>query len=163
MSTSAVYKKKNRPIENIPPTYDTLCQHIKRASLQANIWYHCLESTPETWSVTNSGWKLNSLGRYEPVWITTDDVSRYCKELVCCTCQTRCKNCKCVTSGLGYTQLCGCEGHCSQMDSQRCVVYENVEEDCEVDNVLVYYSDYEDVETDSQAQNILDYISEDDN
>jgi len=42
-------------------------------------------------------------------------------------------------------------------------VYENVEEDCEVDNVLVYYSDYEDVETYSQAQNILDYISEDDN
>ena len=34
---------KNRAIENIPPTESALCQHVKRATLQAIMWKRCLE------------------------------------------------------------------------------------------------------------------------
>jgi hypothetical protein len=37
-----LYTKKNRAIENIPPTADALLQHTKRAALQARIWSDCL-------------------------------------------------------------------------------------------------------------------------
>ena len=48
-----LFTKLNRPIENCPPTLDSLIQHTKRAMLQSLIWMECLfnaASVIDIWS-----------------------------------------------------------------------------------------------------------------
>ena len=112
-----LFTKKNQAIQNIPPTLDALIQHTKRAALQAFIWNKCLERAPVIPQSTEFGWKSIQSG-FEPVWTTLPDVSSHCEELVSCSCKKRCSICKCVKQNLPCTQLCACEGHCSQKDLQ---------------------------------------------
>ena len=110
-----LFTKRNRDIQNIPPTLDALTQHTKRAALQASIWNRCLQSTPEVYNPEDWGWRSKTSG-FEPIWTTLPDVSQHCKELISCSCKKRCINCKCVKHNLQCTQLCCCDGHCSRQD-----------------------------------------------
>ena len=49
--------KKNRSIENIPPTENALCQHVKRATLQAVMWIIVLKKTTSLLHRTLGGGK----------------------------------------------------------------------------------------------------------
>src|SRR6218665_1522375 len=74
---------ENRSIENIPPTENALCQHVKRATLQAVMWINCLEKDykpppPDAW-----GWEKCGEG-YLPLWTTIPDVAKSCEELIAC-------------------------------------------------------------------------------
>ena len=49
-----LFYRKNKAIENIPPTSDALLQHVKRATYQASIWASSQNSQqeglhPESW------------------------------------------------------------------------------------------------------------------
>jgi len=65
-----LYTRKNRSVENIPPTADALLQHVKRPALQSHIWQDCLTSNAPY---------------YEPIkwgWICADDSSYICTAMV---------------------------------------------------------------------------------
>lgn len=111
-----LFTRKNRAIENIPPTADALTQHIKRATLQARIWNNSLIAQYTIPSPSNWGWKDSSGGSYRPVWTTIPEVSKHCVELTSCTCRKRCTSCKCVKMQIPCTKLCVCEGQCSDSD-----------------------------------------------
>lgn len=113
-----LFTRKNRAIENIPPTADALRQHIKRAAFQARIWNNSLDSQYTVPSPTNWGWSQTSEGSYQPVWTTIPEVSKHSVELTSCTCRKRCtsEKCKCVKMGVRCTKLCVCEGQCSESD-----------------------------------------------
>ena len=143
-----LYTKKNRAIENIPPTANALLQHTKCAALQAHICMSCLMSTAHAYDPLNWGWTKSVDGNYEPLWCTIPDVSEYCTELVKCSCKNICRNCKCKKSQLRCTKLCACEGQCDRQTAKDCtnddVVWQDVEEDTEVDNVLdILFHDWE--------------------
>jgi len=173
-----LYTKKNRSIENIPPTSDTLLQHTKRATLQADIWKNSLHSQSINPPATECGWvKSASHDRFEPLWMSQSDVSQ-CSALISCTCkETGCKSkCKCVKMNLTCTQLCRCEGQCSrsnelieleeELNQQTQNIFYEVEEDYEVDNVLDYFEDdsnYDDeveIEELNEIQETVDCVTE---
>jgi len=149
-----LFTQKNRAIENIPPTLDALMQHVKRAALQTRIWKTCLTAVNSTMNPCDWGWKKISSGDYEPVWNTLPDVASHCSELVSCNCKLGCKTCKCRTYNLPCTQLCKCEGRCSESADYHSykefeaaieTVYDIVEDEHEVDNVVdVVFSDCDD-------------------
>ena len=142
-----LYTRKNREIENIPPTSDALLQHCKRAALQAHIWRDCLCAEGPAYDPTEWGWKVAEDGDFAPLWCTIPDISSHCAELVKCSCKTLCqKNCKCRKYGLRCTKLCACDGQCSDhtssVDSHSDIAeagdlpWEEVEEDTEADHEL---------------------------
>ena len=110
-----LFTKKNRAIQNIPPTLDALIQHTKRAALQTFIWNKCLKRAPLKTSPAEWGWKSIQYG-FEPVWTTLSSVSNHCDKLVSYSCKKRWSIRKCVKQNLPCSQLCACEGHCSRDD-----------------------------------------------
>ena len=62
------FTKHHKPIENCPPTLDSLMQHIKRAILQCLIWMEGLCNSPAI-DMTQYGWVLKH-GIANPVWDT---------------------------------------------------------------------------------------------
>ena len=108
-----LYTKRNRAIENVPPTADALLQHTKRAALQAHIWTTCLDAVGNQCSPSDWGWKEED-GVFQPVWCTQPEVSKHCRQLVACSCKRGCRGlCKCKRNQLSCSQLCQCEGLCS--------------------------------------------------
>lgn len=108
-----LFARKNRSIENIPPTKNALELHIKRAIYQSvHVWGNSLLSQPTFVSPLEWGWDLDE-GIWNPVWITVPQASQICSALVKCACKQGCKSrCKCYKACLQCTSLCGCEGDC---------------------------------------------------
>jgi hypothetical protein len=153
-----LYTRKNRAIENIPPTSDALLQHTKRAALQAHIWIACLSSFGPVLDPLQWGWTTASDGSYQPLWSTIPDVSLHCTELVKCSCKNKCKNCKCKKSQLRCTKLCSCDGTCDSPASQI------GNDEHEIEQLLsanepeeqLYDIPCHDIEGDMEADNMLD-------
>jgi len=61
-----------------------------------------------------------------------------------------------VKHNLLCTKLCACDGQCSRID----IPFNEVEEDCEVDNVVEYFSEQEAIE-DCGIDNVVDCSWED--
>ncbi len=59
-ASQMLFVQKSRTLENIPPTYAALREHIKRASYQANCWNQALIPNPETPSPTDWGWRKDT-------------------------------------------------------------------------------------------------------
>ncbi|KAG1686778.1 hypothetical protein GQR58_008588 [Nymphon striatum] len=94
-----LFCKRNKTIENLPPTQDALINHTKRALYQAGIWTSSQKPMQHVPSPADWGWTMDADGkRWVPVWRTLDVASKACKELVKCNC----KSAK------------GCTGHVSQ-------------------------------------------------
>ena len=62
--------QKSRSLENIPPTWAALKEHIKRASHQAYCWNQALVSNPDIPSQSDWGWEKDSSGCWQPFWTT---------------------------------------------------------------------------------------------
>jgi len=109
-----LFAKKNSVVK-IPPTQDTLEQHIKRAAFQGgHIWGQALVAQPSLPSRCSWGWMKRDR-QYEPHWTTLPEASKTCYELIACGCKKGCvKRCKCKKAALQCTALCGCEGDCSR-------------------------------------------------
>ena len=108
-----LFCKNSRSIENIPPTEDALFQHTLRAVLQAGYcWAQALVPQQDIPDPSKWGWN-NVNGKWQPLWITKEEASKTCYELLHCGCRKGCqKQCKCKRANLQCTALCRCSGNC---------------------------------------------------
>ncbi|XP_068711906.1 uncharacterized protein [Montipora foliosa] len=108
-----IFTKKNRTLENTPPTQDSLLQHALRAVYQGSIWYTSLQSVQMVPSPEGWGW-CEMDGTWKPVWMTPPEAAKACLELLKCGCkQGRAGRCKCRKANLPCTGLCQCSGECT--------------------------------------------------
>ena len=105
---------KKSSVQNIPPTYAALEQHVKRSALQGgHVWGQALVPEPVLPPPTDWGWHRSDDGPYTPLWTTLPETPKTCYELVSCGCKKGCRNrCKCNKASLECTGLCFCEGEC---------------------------------------------------
>jgi len=109
----SLFTQKSRNLENLLPTQDSLVQHIKRASYQANCWNEALCLNPNLPSPMDWGWQKSSAG-WQPLWTNLPEASDSCHELIRCGCKKGCRGrCKCRKAALQCTLLCACSGSCS--------------------------------------------------
>ena len=108
-----LFAKKNRSIENIPPTHASLLHHVHRAALQANCWEQMFAPIQSLASPEHCGWIYDD-GVWQPRWTDLPEVADALRILVKCGCKKGCKNaCKCRKAGLECTALCFCSGDCN--------------------------------------------------
>ena len=88
---------KKSSVQNIPPTYAALEQHVRRSALQGgHVWGQALVPEPVLPPPTDWGWHRCDDGPYTPLWTTLPEASKTCYELVSCGCKKGCRNrCKC--------------------------------------------------------------------
>jgi len=137
-----LFSRKNRMVDSIPPTQAALIQHSLRASLQGgHIWGQCTIADPLLPNTSDFGWvKENSI--FKPLWTTLPSAATSCDELISCGCLTACRGlCKCYKANLPCTALCACDGDCYSDSCDGTGVVQEVEEDCEIDNVLDTFFD----------------------
>ena len=111
-----LFSHGNRKVENILPTKQVLCQHVKRAAFQAgHIWEQSQIPKPEVPSPHEWGWVKSDKDGWQPFWMGMPEASKGCPQLIRCKCKKRCTgNCKCFMANLPCTQLCLCSGQCFQ-------------------------------------------------
>ena len=95
--------------EDLPPTSDSLCQHVKRANYQAFIWNRALAPLQEIPSPEGKGWKLDN-GDLVPVLMTKSPAPSGITELTRCRCTTSgcTRNCSCNSSNPACTEASLC-------------------------------------------------------
>ena len=81
-----LFCQKQKQNEGLPPTSDSLLQHIKRANYQAYIWRKALEQQQDLPSPNDHGWKTED-GVLQPVLMTKDPAPRALLELSFCHCK----------------------------------------------------------------------------
>jgi hypothetical protein len=101
-----LFTRKDRQLENIPPTEDALYQHTLRAVYQGvHVWGQALVCDQNLPSPSAWGWKQDA-GQWIPHWSDKPAVASICLDLTRCKCKagrkTRC-NCmkrhlKCIPS-----------------------------------------------------------------
>ena len=99
----------------LPPTSDSLLQHMKRAIYQAYIWRHSLDAMQDLNSPEGHGWEKEE-GVLKPVLMTKEPAPKSLLELTTCQykkseCRT---NCSCNNAGLSCTESCVC------VEDERC-------------------------------------------
>lgn len=109
-----LFTKKDRNLENIPPTEAALRQHALRAVYQGGlVWGQVLKPQLDLPSPSLWGWKKEE-SDWTPHWSDLPDVASACIELTRCRCKTGCKlRCSCVKRHLKCTELCLCGGSCN--------------------------------------------------
>ena len=79
---------KRLKAEQIPPTFDALEQHLRRAIYQGGyVWVQALLLQPVLPSPTGWGWTNNDNGVYVPKWTTLPLAAEACYKLLCCGCK----------------------------------------------------------------------------
>ncbi len=68
--------------------------------------------SPSEW-----GWqKEDNDGQWTPLWTILPEASKGCRELIKCGCKKQCcGRCQCRKANLKCTQLCFCEGQCTDL------------------------------------------------
>ena len=83
-----LFCRKNRSIDNIPPTQKALLQHTKRAVYQAGIWTTSTQVHQAVPSPSEFAWSKGPTAQsWVPVWITIPEVSKACNQLLKCSCK----------------------------------------------------------------------------
>jgi hypothetical protein len=113
----ALFSKKGKSLDLIPPTLAALYEHTKRTALQAgHCWGQCLVVRPQLPSPEEWGWVMTSDG-WQPFWTTLPDVTKSCRELVRCGCNKGCQGrCSCFKVNLTCSELCTCSDKCTNKD-----------------------------------------------
>ena len=95
--------------EDLSPTSDCLCQHLKRANYHAFIWNRALALLQVIPSPEANGWKLDSRDPV-PALTTKSPARPGITELTRCRCtNSGCtRNCSCKSSNLACTEACLC-------------------------------------------------------
>ena len=93
----------------LPPTSDSLLQHIKRANYQAYVWRKALVSRQDLPSPAGHGWKIEDNAMC-PHLMTKPPAPANILELTNCQCSTSLctRNCSCSSNGLACTEACRC-------------------------------------------------------
>ncbi|KAH3727217.1 hypothetical protein DPMN_053146 [Dreissena polymorpha] len=107
-----LFTKKNRRIENKPPTQSALKQHTRRAILQSSIWYPCLNTQMNVQSPASFGWQSDpETDVWMPHWADQTFLVKALKELTRCSCKKDCssnRKCSCSTDRLKCSASCRC-------------------------------------------------------
>ena len=98
-------------LRRLPPTRDSLRQHVKRAAFIAGwYWGGCLQKGCVVTSPFSWGWeKIGS--RMDPTW-TTVPAKSYSTLFTVCACKKKCLNCKCRKQKLRCLPFCKCMQKC---------------------------------------------------
>ena len=106
----ALFTKKGRAMEAIPPTRGVLVQQIKRAVYTGgHCWGNMLKVVMDLPSPGDWGWIDPQ--NWKPLWSTLPEANTSSRQLICCNCKKGCKGrCKCRQAGLKCTALCQCGG-----------------------------------------------------
>jgi hypothetical protein len=104
-----MFCQKKQKSEMLPPTSDSLCQHLKRVNYQTLVWRRSLVGAQELPQPQCHGWKEED-GALVSVLMTNDPVPRSILELTTCSCKkSACRsNCSCTNNGLCCTEACFC-------------------------------------------------------
>ncbi|KAK3920030.1 Chromosome-associated kinesin KIF4 [Frankliniella fusca] len=110
-----LFTKKERQVENIPPTYGALIQQTRRAKyIGGCVWGQTLELVQRLPSPSECGWKETASG-WVPYWTDLPPVTKACRALIRCACKKGCTNrCKCVKEKLDCSEMCACTGACRE-------------------------------------------------
>ena len=105
--------------DQLPPTCDSLLQHIYRANYQAVIWRRCLEAKMAIPAPTQHGWRIVD-GQLQAVWMTRPPAPDAVLECVHCGCKTGCRNqrCSCIKANMRCTDICTCVGCTNAHDEE---------------------------------------------
>ena len=106
-----LFCQKKQRNEVLPPTSDSLSQHIKRANYQAYVWRNALEPMQQL-PPLESHCLYKEDGVLKPVLITREQAPKSLLELTTCQCKiSMCRtNCSCSSTGLPCTESCFCMG-----------------------------------------------------
>ncbi|KAK5916101.1 hypothetical protein CesoFtcFv8_001633 [Champsocephalus esox] len=108
-----MFCQKNRTMEHIPPTQDSLLQHLKRVAYQSGIWATSELTQQRTPSPEGYGWTLDRDSLvWLPVWSTLPMASAACTELVKCGCKSASgcgARCSCKKAHWKSTVFCSCK------------------------------------------------------
>ena len=100
-------KPKN---ETLPPTSDSLLQHLKRANYQTLVWKQALAAVQNLPDPEGSGW-VKEGSSLKPQYMTKQPAPTSLLELTKCSCKTGCEgNCSCKNTGLSCSEACYCMG-----------------------------------------------------
>ncbi|XP_044163949.1 uncharacterized protein LOC122948313 [Acropora millepora] len=98
-------KQKN---ELLPPTSDSLLQHLKRVNYQTFVWRKALTAIQHLPKPESNGW-VRENSSLKPVYMTKEPAPSSLLELTTCTCQSGCQsNCSCNNTGLSCSEACYC-------------------------------------------------------
>ena len=109
-----LFTTKLKPLEEIPPTLNSLYQHSLRAVNAANYRLQAMVlNNPVTLPYSEFGYIRNErLNCWVPYWSDLPDNSK-CVILKSCKCKVRCSgNCSCARVPMRCTALCACKGNC---------------------------------------------------
>ena len=109
-----LFLTKLKPLEEIPPTLNSLYQHTLRAVNVANYRSQAMIlNNPVTLPYSDFGYiRSERLNCWVPYWSDLPDNSK-CIILKSCTCKVRCSgNCSCAKVSIRCTTLCACKGMC---------------------------------------------------
>ena len=83
-----LFAQKNSNPENLPPTEDTLIQHIRRVSYHAFTWKNAMHPMNNMPSTVGSGWKRQN---GYPNYLTKDHSPKNIESLMTCKRTTGCR------------------------------------------------------------------------
>ena len=99
----AIFCAKRGKIElhKLPPSRDSLKNHILRACYQCFIWGKCLEKSPDIPDLEDHGWKHEN-GLVLCIWMNGLPASNAVFSLLSCDCKRRCVEGKhaCMVNGI---------------------------------------------------------------
>ena len=101
-----MFCQKGQRNENLPPTSDSLQQHMKRGNYQAYMWKKALEATQNLPSPNGLGWEILD-DALQPVLMTKEPAPRGLPELTVCHCKkSECRraDCACRTNSIPCTE-----------------------------------------------------------
>ena len=86
---------------------------VKLRHFYFSIWCSADKKIIPDQEFTEWGWKEEQDGTFSPHWMTLEEASNACQELIKCSCQKSChKRCRCKLSDMPCTELCRCNGGC---------------------------------------------------
>jgi len=108
-----LFCQKNKTMDHIPPTQDSLLQHVKRVAYQSGIWATSELAQQPIPSPEGCGWTLDRDSQiWLPVWSLLPMASKACSELVKCGCKSTSgcgTKCSCKKAQWKCTELCSCK------------------------------------------------------
>lgn len=107
-----MFCQKKQKNEGLPPTSNSIFQHILRSNYQALVWRRCLTPLQRIPSPIENGWEATD-NIIKPVLMTKDAAPVGLTELTVCKCdKSACKSdhCKCRIHEMPCTEACGCMG-----------------------------------------------------
>ena len=104
-----LFCQKNVHSEKLPPTYDSLLQHARRANYQTHIWINATNAILNLPTPAGNGWSITE-NVIVPCFMTKESVPKSVLELVACKCRSGCANnrCSCHKNGMECTDACTC-------------------------------------------------------